>query len=405
MITIPTSDIQGMTFERYDAHAALRHAAQRARDRHFEKLFIVDVDSHHFEGGSVETMLEYMDDPYYKQVAKATAGLRGGVYPTAVGYQDMSGRLPYATTYRTQELPEGVEREAASTLRWMDAMGIDITVLFPNSGLQLSFHPLIEFQSAMARAYNRWLIECVLSVQSRIKSLLYLPLHDPEASYKMVTDFGDKPGVVGFSVIATHDVPVHANSLMKTYDAIQERGLVLAFHAHQNWRDGMFRQMNRFISTHAIGFPFFLMCHMTNWIVNGLPERFPKLKTLWIEGGVAWIPFLMMRLDHEYALRSNECPLLKKKPSEYMREFYYSSQPMEVPDDLGNLEHVFKVINAETQLLYASDYPHWDFDLPSTIYDLPFLSDQAKRNILGESAATLFCIERPPEKLARIPEA
>jgi hypothetical protein len=48
------------------------------------------------------------------------------------------------------------------------------------------------------------------------------------------------------------------------------------------------------------------------------------------------------------------------------------------------------MINAETQLLYSSDYPHWDFDLPSTIYDLPFLSEKAKHNILGGNAARLF---------------
>jgi predicted TIM-barrel fold metal-dependent hydrolase len=51
------------------------------------------------------------------------------------------------------------------------------------------------------------------------------------------------------------------------------------------------------------------------------------------------------------------------------------------------------MIHAETQLLYASDYPHWDFDLPSTVYDLPFLSDQAKRRILGENARELFGLE------------
>jgi uncharacterized protein len=35
----------------------------------------------------------------------------------------------------------------------------------------------------------------------------------------------------------------------------------------------------------------------TNWIVNGIPERFPNLKTLWIESGLAWVPFMMQRLD------------------------------------------------------------------------------------------------------------
>jgi predicted TIM-barrel fold metal-dependent hydrolase len=48
------------------------------------------------------------------------------------------------------------------------------------------------------------------------------------------------------------------------------------------------------------------------------------------------------------------------------------------------------MINAETQLLYASDYPHWDFELPCRIWDLPFLSKKAKHNILGGSAARLF---------------
>ena len=58
--------------------------------------------------------------------------------------------------------------------------------------------------------------------------------------------------------------------------------------------------------------------------------------------------------------------------------------------DQGALECTFRMINAETQLLYASDYPHWDFDLPSTIWDLAFLSEKAKHNILGGTAARLF---------------
>ena len=130
---------------------------------------------------------------------------------------------------------------------------------------------------------------------------------------------------------------------------------------------------NRFISVHALGFMWFNMIHMTNWVINGLPERFPKLKVMWIESGLTWAYCLMQRLDHSYMMRTSDCPSLKRKPSEYMREMFYSSQPMEMPDDLSILEATFKMINAETQLMWSSDYPHWDFDLPSTIYDLPFL--------------------------------
>ena len=66
---------------------------------------------------------------------------------------------------------------------------------------------------------------------------------------------------------------------------------------------------------------------------------------------------------------------------------------MEMVNNREALELTFKMINAETQLLYSSDYPHWDMDLPSTIYDLPFLSEQGKRNILGGNAKRLFNLE------------
>src|SRR5262249_21984149 len=95
---------------------------------------------------------------------------------------------------------------------------------------------------------------------------------------------------------------------------------------------------------------------------------------------------------------SSEYPLLKKKPSDYMRAMYYASQPMEA-DNLRALACTFEMINAETQLLYASDYPHWDFDVPSRIWDLPFLSEKAKHNILSGDGA------RPAQAPAAQPAA
>src|SRR5436309_3317063 len=68
------------------------------------------------------------------------------------------------------------------------------------------------------------------------------------------------------------------------------------------------------------------------------------------------------------------------------------------PRDRSVLEATFKMINAETQLMWSSDYPHWDFDLPSVIYDLPFLSEAGRRNILGGTAAKVFGLDSKPVK-------
>jgi predicted TIM-barrel fold metal-dependent hydrolase len=69
-------------------------------------------------------------------------------------------------------------------------------------------------------------------------------------------------------------------------------------------------------------------------------------------------------------------------------------------DHLGLLESTFEAINAETQLVYASDWPHWDFDLPSIFLHIPFLGEQAKRNILGLNAARLFNLDVPNHDLS-----
>jgi predicted TIM-barrel fold metal-dependent hydrolase len=277
----------------------------------------------------------------------------------------------------------------------MDAMGIDKTILFPNNMLDLGLHPVVLVEVAVARAYAIWMTEEILPASdSRIKTLLYLPFNDPDACLRIVEEFGDRQGVVGFVVGSIRHNGVHDNAYMLLYEELERRQMPLGFHGswHPSVQTDLFNNM---LSVHALGFPYHIMVNMTNWVVNGLPERFPGLRTIWIEGGLAYLPFVMQRLDHEYLMRTSEAPLLRKRPSDYIREFFFTSQPLEVPlHDLEPLKATFALINAETQLLYASDYPHWDFDLPSRIYDLPFLSNAAKRRILGQNAFDLFKLDR-----------
>ena len=144
-----------------------------------------------------------------------------------------------------------------------------------------------------------------------------------------------------------------------------------------------------FVGAHALGFPLSIIRHVTSLVLSGVGIRFPRLRFVFMEGGITWIPWLMNRLDDDFMKRSIEAPLLSSLPSEYMREFFYTSQPLEQAHK-EELPHVFELMDAENHLVYASDYPHWDFDVPSVIYDLPFLSKRAKRKILGENANKIF---------------
>ena len=381
-----------------DTRDILAHAKRQADANQYEDYLIVDVDSHHTETNSWHEIIEYIEDPVIRAQAQEYQQSRTGGPPYGLSgdfglkYQGVGGRIPHNDNRLETVEEKDVHRDVVLTRRAMESFGLDYMVVFPTPMLFLGTHPQPEMEVLLGRAYNRWLEERLLPGDERIKSFMYLPFNDPEAALRTVEDFSEVKGSVGFTITSARYKPVHHNQYMKLYAALEERGMPLCFHAGYYWQDSSMSLLNRFIGMHALAFVLCNLVHMTNWVLNGLPERFPKLKTIWLESGLAWIPFLMQRLDHEYLMRTSEAPLLRKLPSEYMREMYYTSQPMET-DHPKALELTFEMIHAETQLLYSSDWPHWDFDPPSVIFDLPFLSEQGKRNILGENARRLLKLD------------
>src|SRR6516164_7477698 len=300
-----------------------------------EKLkdwLVVDVDAHVNETSFWSEVTERIDNDVLRYIAQAfrdrTGSPPGLLNANGPLYQDVGGRIMHQQAL-AEATPPGLHRQVQLCQRAMDALGIDYMVVFPTPMLSLGMHPQADAEVALANAYNRWLIEKILPQDKRQKALLYLPFNDPDACVETVERFADAPGVVGFTVTSTRHKPVWHNSYMRLYAALQDADKPLGFHAGFTWGDPSFAQLNRFIGMHSLSFAHFNMIHMTNWVLNGLPERFPKLKVIWIESGLAWVPFLMQRLDAEYMMRTSECPLLKRKPSEYIQEMYFTSQPLE----------------------------------------------------------------------------
>src|SRR5580704_883003 len=279
-----------------DTRDILSHATIQAEA--LEDYFLVDIDAHVTETQFWPEILDLIDNDVIRHMGQAVASRPGtstALLNSQPGtlYQHVYGRIPHQVALA--EAVDGTECHHFTELarRAMDAMGLDYQVVFPTPMLLLGMHPQEDIEVALSKAYNRWATECILPDDARLKGLAYLPFNTPEACVEEVERYANDPNIIGFTVTSTRNRPIHHNRYMWLYSAIEATGKPLAWHSGFNWGDPSFAQLNRFISMHSLSFVHYSLIHMTNGIINGLPERLPKLKLLWVESGCVWIPFLM----------------------------------------------------------------------------------------------------------------
>src|SRR5262249_33799850 len=148
-----------VTIEELNTTRLLAHARKQAHARNFDDVLIVDVDAHHYENENYDEFLPYMENDVLRQLTiSGRKRNRSNVAPVQIGYQDMGGRVaryPMRSTEKTEE--GGSLRDVQLGHRWMDAMSVDYSCLFPTGMLNIGMHPQKEMEVELCWAYNRWL--------------------------------------------------------------------------------------------------------------------------------------------------------------------------------------------------------------------------------------------------------
>lgn len=402
----------------------LDHAVRQAEQRGLNDWFIVDSDCHQAEPISLFSKYlpekwrrEYSDQDLNRMEVYEQARKRLGAKPnepidsdrarllmlyeelkdTAPFDREMKGRIIRTEgTYTSEDYHEQKEEEVVDLYtERMGDIGIKRSIVFPETVLEFCNLSDVNLDVALANAYIDYLLDRFLGKYSQFLSCVYAPARAPEKAAEIIDRVGSEKGVIGVLIPPTTPGPFAGDaSWDPIYEAANRKGLPICFHANVNTLHPFDRfKKTSYLPVHTLSFPWYLILQLVSIISEGVVERFPNLRFVFIEGGVSWIPWIMYRLDSEYLMRRSEAPLLNKLPSEYIKQFYFTSQPLERPRDIHDLKWIFDRFNATTQLMYASDYPHWDFDVPKVIYDLPFLSELDKRKILGENARELFKIQ------------
>ena len=143
---------------------------------------------------------------------------------------------------------------------------------------------------------------------------------------------------------------------------------------------------------HATSHTFSIIANIVSMVSTGVVVRFPDLRIAVTEAGISWMPFVCNRLDKEYLERRREVPFLTERPSHYVKRIYVATQPVEEPERLRDLVTLMELYDGDDTTIYASDWPHHDFDHPMKLNQVPFSDDQ-RRKVFGENALELFRID------------
>ncbi len=357
-------------------------ASQAVASDILESNTIVDTDVHLSRGISVEDLAAHLDDPHKNRV------LASGRYPESTG-SDWDPYMGGKIETRRLDSPATIQKDL------VEQFNVDHPILNTISGCtRLSD---TDFAAALMPANNNVIIEKFLD-PSEFYGLGVVTPQTPHRAAEEIDRIGDEKQIVGlFLETFAQDPPMGDPMYDPIYKAAEDNDLHIAFHgaAASGFKEDFpiqNRGLEKFLEVHTLAHPWQAMLAFVSVLVQGVPVKFPGLNFSFLESGISWVPYIMWRLDKEYSMRRSEAPLLEDRPSEYVKDqFYFASQPLGEPGSPEQMEQMIDIIGADS-VMFASDYPHWDFDSPDELgqYLARTFSESERKKMLTETPAEAF---------------
>ncbi len=285
--------------------------------------------------------------------------------------------------------------DPAARIKDQDRDGVQAEVIYTTMGMPLYGLDDTALRVACFRAYNDWAVEYCSHDPKRLLSLGLISLEDIEAGVQELRRIAKK-GMRGAMIWAEapDERPYNHPDYDPFWAAAQELDLPLSLHILTS-RKGMgsdFFKGN--LARQVAVLHHEIERSLAVFVLDGVLERFPHLKLVSAENDVAWIPYLMWRMDfaQDRFGRSGASPVkLSLKPSEYITRQVYAT-------------FINESIFMNTLGLYGADNAMWSSDYPHTAATWPRsqefiqetfseLAEENRRKIVHDTAARLYGID------------
>ncbi len=242
--------------------------------------------------------------------------------------------------------------------------------------------------NAMATAMNEFQKHCLVEPEPRLRASVVVNAEDTDAAVAEIERCAGDPAFGHVLLFGRTNEPMGTRRYRRIFAAAVAARLPVAVHAfgfggNPNTVGGW----ASFYIEDMLGHAQSSMTQLASMVMEGVFAELPALRYVMIEGGFGWVPALCWRMDRAWKQLRAETPHLTRLPSDYVEsQVWFTTQPMEEPEPRQHLTDVIEWIGWD-RLLYASDYPHWDFDDPATA--LPLRMSEAQRHglYLGNALA------------------
>lgn len=180
-------------------------------------------------------------------------------------------------------------------LKHMDELHVDVQVLYPTFCLR-PFTRRPEVELALARSYNRWLIDIWKAAPARLRWVALLPLLSMDRALEEARHAKEN-GACGIFIRGLEgEKRLHDSYFYPLYEEAGRLDLPICVHS----ATGSFAVHDYFAD--ECGFNRFKLAVVGSFhslIFYKIPEKFPKTKWAFIEVSSQWVPYAI----HDYARR------------------------------------------------------------------------------------------------------
>lgn len=315
---------------------------------------VIDCDIHP-SVPSIKALLPYMDEFWAESFTlRGIEGLEMQSYPTGA---PISCRPDWREPGKKPgtDLP-AMQRQA------LDPLGVGAAICNVLYGGQVAVSE--SMGAAICSAINDWVREHWLDRDARLRASIVVPAQAPLLAAEEIERVAADRRFVQVLLPVACEMMLGRSYYWPIWEAARRHDLPVGLHAGSLYR----------YQPTASGWPSHFLHdyvaqsqtfedQLLSLISNGVFTKFPDLRVVLIESGVTWLPGFLWRAIKTWRAVRAEVPWVKQSPAEIIRDrIRLTAQPIDAPPDAKSLDRIMNQIGSDEMLLFASDYPHWQFE-------------------------------------------